>query len=243
MFKHKPDINEIAAAMERHLVEGAINKQAQVEERLFKAADYLNSAAEIFDESGLVAQAELITAVLESLAAKKSKKKLKSKPKKVEPKKNPFKKAPSSEKMVSNLKEKGWVFDESKAADKQCADDNCAMCGGPSRDKMMARDKADKDTDLDDAELYSMLDDFKARTDADFEDEDEDLRNPDTFTEEALHPDFKQPPFKLHDPEYSEDFGEPEDPLYSHHARKQNRNYDPLSHRYDPNINYFDDLD
>jgi len=130
MFIKKSSVDEIANAMERHLVDGVINKQAEQQEQLVKAANYLNAAAEICDESGLNVQAELITAVLESLAAKKSKKKVKSKPKS-----KTKTKSPSSEKMVSNLKEKGWVFDENGADDTNFVDDNCALCGDISYSK------------------------------------------------------------------------------------------------------------
>lgn len=213
MFIKKSSIDEIANAMERHLVDGVINKQAEKEEQLVKAANYLNAAAEIFDESGLNIQAELITAVLESLAAKKSKKKVK-------PKAKLKSKAPSSEKMVKNLKEKGWVFDENGADDTNFIDDNCALCGSsPHKDMSSANDSRDP---LDDQELMSMLDDFKTRSgDEDFEDED--LNDPDTFSEEAYHPDAKMREFQLEDPEYSEDFGEPEDPLYRHHTFRTNK--------------------
>lgn len=163
MFIKKSFVDEIANSMERHLVDGAINKQAEKQAQLVKAADYLNAAAEIFDESGMVAHAEVITSVLESLAAKKKdKNKAKDKKKAKKPVKKPAKKAPTSEKMVSNLKEKGWMFDESDAHDSNCADDNCAMCGD------MSYSDDDKDSD----ELYSMLDDFKSNSDnMDFEDE------------------------------------------------------------------------
>jgi hypothetical protein len=201
MFTKKSFVDEIAGSMERHLIDGAINKQAERQEKLVKAADYLNAAAEIFDESGLTAQAEVVTAILESLAAKKSKKdkkKLKSKTKK------PVAKKPlNSGKMVENLKEKGWVFDESDSADQHCVDDNCAMCG----DMSYADDSEE--------ELYSMLEDFKSRSESsDFEDE-LDLTNPDTLSDEDFHPDFKMKEFGFEDPEYSADHGEPYDPIYN----------------------------
>ncbi len=216
MFTRKSSVDEIASSMERQLIDGAINKQAEVEIRLVKAANYLNAAAEIFDESGLCAHAELITAVLESLAAKKSKKKKKLKDKAKS-------KAPSSEKMVANLKEKGWVFDENGADDTNFVDDNCALCGSsPKKDIMLANDAKDP---LDDEELRSMLDDFRTRSGDDFED-DEDLNNPDTFSEEAYHPNAKLRDFQLEDPEYSGDFGEPSDPVDAQH-RWRNNMYDP----------------
>jgi hypothetical protein len=131
MFTKKSFVDEIANSMQRQLVDGAINKQAEQESQLVKVANHLNAAAEIFDESGMIAHAEIITTVLEALAAKK-KDKNKAKDKKKKPAKKSVKKAPSSEKMVNNLKQKGWMFDESDAHDEDCADDNCASCGDTS---------------------------------------------------------------------------------------------------------------
>lgn len=178
MFIKKSLENEIVSEMQRHLVEGAINKQAEQIQRLVKAADHLNAAAELCDESGLFAYAEVITAVLESLAAKKNKKKKNKAKAKVKNKKPivKVKKAPTSEQMVNNLKEKGWVFDESDAHDDNCSDDNCASCG----DMLYANDPGVNDEptkndneakDDSDEEIYSMLEDFKKNNPAEFEDE------------------------------------------------------------------------
>lgn len=161
MFSRKSCADEIAQSMENHLRDGAINKLAARDNQIVKAAEYLNAVAEIFDESGLSSHAEVITAVLESLAKKKDLKK--------KPVKKPAKKAPSSEKQVKNLKEKGWVFDESGAKDKNDAGDGmtdrCSACDRPY--DMSAADPKDKEEE--DAELYSMLDDFDGSSD--FEDE------------------------------------------------------------------------
>lgn len=151
MFIKKSFVDEITASMERNLVDGAIDKLAAQEEKIVKAAEYLNSAAEIFDESGMTVQAEVITAVLESLAGKKDKKK-----KKVKNKKSKSKKL-TSEKMVKNLEEKGWVFDEDGKDDHNHSED-CSLCGD-----MMYADDEDK--------LNAMLDHFKGSDDMDFEDE------------------------------------------------------------------------
>lgn len=131
MFIKKSFVDEIANSMHRQLVDGAINKQAEQQTKLVKAADYLNAAAEIFDEAGMTAHAEVMTSVLESLAKKKDKNKAKDKKGK-KPAKKSTKKTPTSEKMVKSLKEKGWVFDESDSNDKHYIDDNCAMCGDMS---------------------------------------------------------------------------------------------------------------
>lgn len=151
MFFKKSSADEIALSMENILVDGAINKQAELQNRIVKAADLLNAAAEILDETGMVVQAEFVTAILESLAGKKSKKN--------KAKKKPAKKM-TSEKMVNNLKEKGWMFDESGTKDVNHAHD-CAACG----------DVAYAD-DSDDELKKLMLDNFESEpSDLDFEDE------------------------------------------------------------------------
>jgi hypothetical protein len=127
MFSRKDTSFDLAAEMEKNLrvlaeaeVIAPINKMAS-------AIEYLNRAAEIFDENGLYVEAEIATRLLEVFAAKKGKKKKpsksKSKSKPAKSSKKPAKKsAPAkkktdeatkgldSEKMVDNLKEKGWVF-------------------------------------------------------------------------------------------------------------------------------------
>lgn len=163
MFNKKSSVDEIMQSMQHQLVDGAINKMAETQAQLVKAADFLNAAAEIFDETGLSVQAEVVTAVLESLAAKKKSKKKKTKAK-VKPK------APSSEKMVENLKEKGWVFDESGAKDQNHADDNCADVNCAVHNDMSYINDEE-------AELYRMLEHFTSNLDGndasddDFEDE------------------------------------------------------------------------
>lgn len=133
MFVQKSFVNEIASEMEHKLVDSAIEKTAASQDnRFIKAAEYLNIAAEILDQSGFVTQAEAITTVLESLAAKKKLKKKKNSSKK------PKDKDLTSEKMVENLKEKGWVFnDVNDVADHNHIDNNCAACG----DMSYAKDK------------------------------------------------------------------------------------------------------
>ena len=234
MFIKKSFADEIAAGMEKHLIDNSINKLATQETQIVKAADYLNAAAEIFEDFGLTKQAEIITLVLETLAAKKSKKKApKAKAKKAPKSKKKSKKSspkaalknPTSKEMVENLKEKGWVFNETGNHDEHDADDNCAMCGDMSYDDDFSYAE-DEDEEGSEDDLQSMLEELKSEHD--FEDE-EDLRNPDTYSEEAIHPDYKLRDFQLEDPEYSEDLGEPRDPVYKHHVGKG------------PKFNYFDD--
>jgi hypothetical protein len=135
MFNKKDFSADIAASMEDNLVSSAIEKQSEQINKFAKALDYLNSVAEIFDELGLYSEAEATTNFLEVVAAKKKKTKSKSKPKsklksKVKSKKSRNQKGLSSERMVSNLKEKGWVFE---ADDINYGDDHhggceCNMC-------------------------------------------------------------------------------------------------------------------
>lgn len=84
MFIKKSFIDEIAHDMQCHLVAQAVDKTAERQDRVVRAASHLNTAAELFDDLGLSAQSELVTAVLESLAGKKGKSKSKPGTKKVE---------------------------------------------------------------------------------------------------------------------------------------------------------------
>ncbi len=217
MFIKRSSVDEIALAMEGNLLSGAIEKHAEPEARLVKAAELLNSVAEIFDSSGMTLQAEVATALLESLAAKKKSKKKPPKKSKKPAKKKPngATKGLNSEKMVENLKEKGWVFNADDT-DHHCADDNCAMCGD------MGYSKDDELIDMgEDDKFEDMLKQLRHNPgDADFEDE-HDLSNPDTFSEEAIHPDYKMRDFQLEDPEYSGDDGEPYDPVYQKYDQER----------------------
>ena len=112
MFDKKDFSAEIATSMQSNLVGNGIEKQAEQINKFAKALDYLNHVAEIFDELGLRKEAEATTTLLEVVAKKKSKTKSKSKTKtKSRAKKSdPATKGLTSNKMVENLKEKGWVF-------------------------------------------------------------------------------------------------------------------------------------
>lgn len=140
MFIRKNASSEIEDLMESHLITHAVEKKEEHLTKFAKAIDYLNSIAEIFDEIGLTKEAEAATTFLEIVAAKKSKKKpakSKSKPKqKPVAKSKPKKKNDlTSEKMVGNLKEKGWMFNE--ANDKHDDDCMCSNC----MDTNFAKDK------------------------------------------------------------------------------------------------------
>jgi hypothetical protein len=140
MFKKTDFSNEIATSMEGSLIK---NAHKQISADFDKAMDCLNAAASIFDDLGLMKEAEATTRLLEVVAAKK-KKKPKTKSKSIEkPKDTTKKKAPAktkktdkatsgltSEKMVDNLKEKGWVFnvDDLSLTDDHEDECDCSMC-------------------------------------------------------------------------------------------------------------------
>lgn len=141
MFKYANSSNEIAFNMEKTLAGLDAQKQeAEEADRFSKALDHLNKASELFEHAGLVKEAEATTRLLEVVAKKKkpskskpSKSKGKAKSKKTEPKAtktNESVKGLTSEKMVSNLKEKGWVFnvDDLDLNDDHEDDCDCSMC-------------------------------------------------------------------------------------------------------------------
>ncbi len=125
MFSRKDTSFDLAAEMEKNLRSYAEAEVVAPINKIASAIDYLNRAAEIFDENGLYVEAEIATRLLEVFAAKKAKKKKSSKPTK-KPTKKPGKaskkstkkpaktdeatKGLDSEKMIDNLVEKGWVF-------------------------------------------------------------------------------------------------------------------------------------
>ncbi len=190
--------DEIAESMNRKLFKTAINKQAEKELKIVKAAELLNRAAEILDETGLFIQAEVAVSLLESLAGKKKKKKNKKAPTKS--------KELSSEQMEKNYKEKGWAFNEAKdredinsASDGN--DQNCAACGAPKKD--MNKSWTDEPVDIkykdepqeeDEEEFQDMLGKLDIDAPEDFEDEWDlklDSRNPDQLSEEDLDNDYR----------------------------------------------------
>ena len=122
MFKNKDTSFEIATTMANHLVGETLEKKAENISKFAKAMDYLNAVAEIFDDLGLAIEAEATTILLEKVAGKKTKKKSK---KKVSLKKDPEVDNLTPEKMVSNLKHKGWVFNADDGHSKGCM---CSKC-------------------------------------------------------------------------------------------------------------------
>jgi hypothetical protein len=102
MFNKKSSEQEILESMEENLISNFLEKESKPLNKLDSAINHINIAAELFDDIGLTAEAEAITGFLEKFAkVKKKVKKTKS---------DAASKGLTSEKMVKNLKEKGWVF-------------------------------------------------------------------------------------------------------------------------------------
>lgn len=87
MFKTNSFENELYKAMEKHLVANQVEDNHSFK-KLAKAIDYLNNAADLFENAGLYTEAAEVVEILESFAGKKSKtKSSKSKPAKHKTKK------------------------------------------------------------------------------------------------------------------------------------------------------------
>jgi hypothetical protein len=134
MFNKKDISSELAESMANNLVGNTIEKKAEGLNKLATAIDHLNDAAETFDNLGMNKEAEALTTFLEIIAGKKTKKKSKPSKSKKKPSKSkksdPATKGLTGEKMVENLKHKGWVFN---AEDHNDANDHtdgcmCSMC-------------------------------------------------------------------------------------------------------------------
>ena len=69
MFIKKSFANEIAAQMESIFNSNLVAEATEKELKLIKAAEYLNSASEIFEDLGLTIQAEVATKLMESASA------------------------------------------------------------------------------------------------------------------------------------------------------------------------------
>lgn len=67
MFKTASFQDEIYRSMEKQLVSNQVEAKYGFK-RLAQAADYLNAAAEIFDQAGMSEQAKEVTEVLQELA-------------------------------------------------------------------------------------------------------------------------------------------------------------------------------
>lgn len=139
MFIRKNAADEIAEAVRKGLVGQTLQEIVRPLEKVNKAIDLLNEAAEIFDAVGFHKEAEYTTVLLEAFAAKKNNKKKKGKKSPPSSKSKSTKKSPAkkkktdpamkdltSDKMVDNLKEKGWVFNADD--DKHDHDCMCSKC-------------------------------------------------------------------------------------------------------------------
>jgi len=67
MFKNASFENEIYRSMEKNLVSNQVETKYGFK-RLAQVVDYLNAAAEIFDQAGMTEQAKEVTEVLQGLA-------------------------------------------------------------------------------------------------------------------------------------------------------------------------------
>ena len=140
MFIKKSSADEIMNSMEQHLIEAA-SGSSERSNKLIKAAEYLNTVAEIFDEAGLNEESEVVTSVLESLAGKKKKEvKKEEKDKKKDLSKDKEDKSDKKDKSKGKklppwlMKDKdGKVVKKANSEhDMNCADMNCADCGDTS---------------------------------------------------------------------------------------------------------------
>lgn len=108
--------NEIEQSMQDYLI--ANDKDENIN-KFAHAIDRLNAVAEIFDDLGLYSEAEATTQLIEVIAKKRGKKnKTTKKTNKAKNTKNL-----NPERMVKNLKEKGWVFNNNDHY--ECM---CSMC-------------------------------------------------------------------------------------------------------------------
>lgn len=102
MIKKSIFEEELIAGMQKELIKNASNQET---DNLGKAVDYLNSAIDIFEEAGMSVQAEQILKIISKIAGESDR----------------HTKGLTSDKMVSNLKNHGTVFNLSD--DGQAADD------------------------------------------------------------------------------------------------------------------------
>ncbi len=70
MFKTSSFEQEIIEGMEKSLIGNQIENKYSFD-KISRAADYLNSAAEILDDTGMYTEAEIITKLLEKIASSK----------------------------------------------------------------------------------------------------------------------------------------------------------------------------
>jgi hypothetical protein len=146
MFSRKDTSFDLADEMEKNLRAFAEAEVSSPINKVASAIEYLNRAAEIFDENGLHGEAEIATRLLEVFAARKgkakkkptnkssvksksrsSKSKSKSSKKPAGKKSDPATKGLDSKKMIENLSEKGWVFNADDGDIFDADDDNFSI--------------------------------------------------------------------------------------------------------------------
>jgi hypothetical protein len=122
MIKKSVFADELIAGMQKELVKNASNQNA---DNLDLAVDYLHSAVQIFEDAGMTVKADKILQILAKIANYNDNNDVRGKPHKP---KNPGKISDrhthglTSDKMTSNLKHHGTVFN--LANDGQAADDD-----------------------------------------------------------------------------------------------------------------------
>lgn len=99
MFIRNATIDEIAASLEANISNLENAEEARLDERRANILNYLMAAANLFDEVGLEKEANMVTQILSKFAEH-----------------DPATKGLTSQKMLSNLEHKGWVFNAADGA-------------------------------------------------------------------------------------------------------------------------------
>lgn len=119
MIKKSVFEEELIAGMQKELIKNASNQET---ENLGRAVDYLNSAIEIFEDAGMSTHANQILNIISKIAQQSDENDVRNKkPKNPAAISDRHTKGLTSDKMLSNLKNHGTVFNLSD--DGQAADD------------------------------------------------------------------------------------------------------------------------
>lgn len=148
MFKAENFENELMQQMEKNLVHNEVENRWSFD-KIAKAAEYISFAAEIFDDTGMHKEAEMLTRMLEKIATSES------------------------SQLVRNMKETGTVFPK-KSYKGHSKDNNKLSEGDEDRyageiEKLLGGDYGDSEDDTSfvvDSELSEIEND----NDDDFED-------------------------------------------------------------------------